>query len=169
MRLSRSVYAMILALVGCATELRQRQEMPLISGDGYQGVPIPIEMAQSFSHLSRRYDGFWLPDCTDIAEAESQIAAYLARAEADGALDGYTRQQLPAIRAKLDRYRRQYVGGLVGTEKRIYCNVLTTDSTRFRNWRSRYIYLIEGAPDCWRIEYVPEAHRCLGFSADFGY
>lgn len=72
MRLSRSIYAMILALVGCATEPRRLQEMPLISGDGYQGVAIPIEMAQSYSHLSRPYDGFWLPDSTDVVEVENR-------------------------------------------------------------------------------------------------
>ena len=143
MRLLSPHYVFLLACVGCAAVPKAAREMPLVTRSGYQGVVIPIEMAQSQSGLSRRYDGFWLPDSRDVMEAESAIAAHLAEAETNEALGGYTRSRLPTIRENLVRYRRQYVGVLLGDEKRIYCNVLTPDRRRYRDWRTKYIFLIE--------------------------
>jgi hypothetical protein len=146
-----------------------QEELPLVAGETYQGVIIPVALGKSTPYLAK-FDGFWQPSTNDIAVAEAAIAKYIEAGRNDKkAFDSRTRENMARIYTHLKDYRRQYVGVYVGPERRVLCNVLSRDEKEYPEWRRRYVRLVEGCPDCWRIRYAPETGECLVFNADYGY
>lgn len=143
--------------------------MPAVVTEGAQGVVVPPELGSHHPRLSARWDGFWLVSPGDVRSAERAIAEYLAEAETNRTVGGYSQSRIREIRQNLPLYRRHYVGVTVNTERRVFCNVLPPNRRKFRDWRTRYIDLIEGAPNCWRVECVKDRGRCTNFNASFGY
>src|SRR5215831_18441909 len=110
------IAAFFTLMLGLVIRASAREE-PLVTGNGYRGVIVPIQWAEASSHLAKRFTGFWVPSTNDIASAEVAVAQYMATAQADAGLDPYTQRQAPSISKKLPTYRRQYVGITVGAEK----------------------------------------------------
>jgi hypothetical protein len=169
MRVSAHKISALLTLILGLMAAVAAGEASLVRGGWYQGIIVPVEWAEANSHLTQEFSGFWVPSTNDVATAEAAVRAYIAAADTDSRLSPYTRKQAPAISKKPPTYRRQYVGVMVGAERRILFNVLTPKTTKHPKWRSQYVYLIEGGPDCWKIQYIPATKQCLKFDASFGY
>lgn len=157
---------------GCSTPTAERGSAPavvVVVGTDHKGVLLSASAAERNPYLARLFAGFWNPTPQQTAEAEKAIRIFLATADAGKSVDEYSRSQIPLIRARLSEYRRQYVGVMAAHEQRILCSMLTPDRSKFSDWRKRFVDLVEGAPDCWRIEYVIPTQQCTNFTASFGY
>jgi hypothetical protein len=131
----------------------QDAPLPILRGDGFQGVVLPAEAATAvLCQCSRGSLGtasdYWTPTSGDIVRMENRLPAYL-RANAHP----HQPQQWRA----LPRFLRQYLGVERGGRKLIHVNVvggvLATRPAMQRAWRSTAIVICDGGPDFFSVEF----------------
>ena len=152
---------------GCVRPAVNTPALPVVVGVGAPAVIIPVEVARSDNHLSALYQSFWFPSKEVVGEAEQRLRGFLESEKHNAT--GYSGTKIPDILENLGQYRRQYVGVVVDGEQRILFNVLTREQHKYSDWRQHYVYLIEGASDCWRVEYLVSSRQYTNFNASFGY
>ena len=148
---------------GCPTprvEWSQKALLPIVKGNGFEGVILPAEAATAVLCQCSRdslgvASGSWTPTLSDLAEMEARLPDYV-RARPQAAM--------PNKRRDLRIYLRQYVGIERGGRRRIYVNLLGGEifspARRAAHgravehaWRSTAFVMCDGGPDFFGLEY----------------
>ncbi len=109
----------------------------VIKTDKFEGIICLNFSKWSFLNES---NSFWIPTKDQILEAEDAIEKYLKDKPPT---------QSPKLWQKLTRYKRQYVGIVVGGSKRIYCNFYCDD----RPLSDAPVAVRDGGDCFFRVEY----------------
>ncbi len=81
---------------------------------------------------------------------------------AEAAIHNFTEVSQPEIFTRLHKYGRQYFGIIVKGRKRIYCNFFMNPK-EFPSRFSRFVLVLDGGNDYFRIEYDVDSKTCLNF------
>lgn len=136
----------------------------LVETTAYTGIIISENGASEFRYLfDDGSNGFWEPSRADVASAEECIGRFLGSAQQDPTLDMYQKESAAFISENLDQYRRQYVGVVVGGERRIWCNLFFSDGS-FLDWERVPVDVDGGGNRYWQIYYIVPDDECVGFS-----
>lgn len=88
---------------------------------------------------------YWTPSSDDIARLDGQLRPYL---------EGVTANQPKALDAKLESYKRQYLGYTDGGKKWIYVNsICKTGWKEDRFWLDDLVIVFDGGPCFFTVRY----------------
>lgn len=123
--------------------------------------------------------GYWQPTRADIDRIEASLRPTLERglkhpeAVVDPPADEDARSNIPLqiseVLGSYARYRRQYVGIVVGTARRVLVSSFlepTPATPEFPDWTTRWVDVDDGGTEFWRIEYDVASGRFSGFEVN---
>jgi hypothetical protein len=148
------------------TEIRgpyAESDFPIVDTPAYKGAIVPAEEAARHRYLSKHYKDFWTAKPEQVAKAEARISVFLKSSSSP---------QAPAIRRKLNRFRRQYVGCTTDGGNCILCSFLPgvrEGKDPFIGLRRSFIKVYDGGPSFWQIEYRLEKDECDNFNVEGGF
>jgi len=148
--------------VGCAGRMSVaplREDPALLAGEpfaevrgaNYSGVIIPEERIADMNYFFGEWEGFWTPTESDIESLENGLLEALEEIDCN-----------PYIRQHLDTYRRQYVGVIVGKDRRVLVNAFPAPDEGFDSkyyWRHQFVFVEDGGYHYWRIQFDPASGR----------
>lgn len=114
----------------------------LVKGEGLEGVIFPACAGFTLDGTTATY---WTPTKEEVLRAESRIPAFL-------------KAKAPRLTRPLARYKRQYVGLVVGGKKRVLCNFFLTSPPQ---WQRRPVVVEDGGEAFFHLEYDLESDQCL--------
>lgn len=89
----------------------QGEPFATVQGDDFLGAIIPAERIRDQTYFFGEWDGFWTPSAAEVDSLEGGLPAALTSVDCS-----------PYVRDNLKEYRRQYVGVIVGGQRRILVN-----------------------------------------------
>ena len=142
--------------------------LPVLPDRPFQAVILPADIAKTSSLLAKRFTDFWTPTVEQITLAEKRISDYLATAATNNKLSP-TQQKLGIIvRDKPAGFIRQYIGGIRGGRRVIYCVGNEIGFARGDRWRRELIFWFDAA-STWQITYDVQDDICRNFHFDEGF
>lgn len=133
----------------------------IVSGRSYEGAIVPASHDLDWWR-DPGVTSFWTPTAGDVEVAEQLLLAYLTGAAEDpskvtpplntvGTMSPPSSlAELRTLLGNLTRYKRQYVGRMYGSRRRILVNGLS--ETFARNWREQLFDVIDGGCACWHFD-----------------
>lgn len=141
-----------------------RAKNTLVETPEYTGVIFTRKGAFEFSFLFDPSSmGFWEPSPTDVSRAESCIRQHIESVRDNTEPDAYPQAHATFILENFGQYRRQYVGIIVGDEKRIWVNSFLAEDDSYPDWQQRPVYVLDGGNYYWEIVYVLATDECIDF------
>jgi hypothetical protein len=131
-----------------------------VDGLDAEGVIVPEDQVDA-SVFFARFGSRWTPSSDDVRRLESGLADALIAAGAR-----------TEIHERLGEYRRQYLGVIVEGRRRILVNAFRGTAAdgrdRHPDWRHRFVFVLDGGHDYWRILFDVESGDFVGFEQN-GY
>jgi len=159
--------------------------LPLVAGDGYQGVIFP---APPFNLKASHGERAWAPSVGEVREFEQLLRTTLEAAIRDPrSLIGRTCQtgeseewcaefqrrrkdEIKSVLERLDRYRNQYAGIAMGNRRTLVVNFFPVASAKGRDWhptwRREWVYVLGGGTSYWGISFDVQEKRFHDFYAN---
>lgn len=134
------------------------------------GVIFPKEAAIP---VGEEVKGYWTPTRADVIKADSCIKRFLEKYDVSKQTNFYgavhMQDDINKILRDLSKYKRQYVGIVVNSGKRIHINLFysserSAGDKEFADWRSNYVLVEDGGRHFFRIEYDLKHDACSKLS-----
>jgi hypothetical protein len=150
----------------------QTARFQVVSGRSYEGAIIPASHDLDWFR-EPGVTTFWTPTPGDVEVAEELLLAYLTGAAEDpskvspplitvGTMSPPSSlEELRALLGSLARYKRQYVGRMYGSHRRILVNGLF--ETIARDWRERLFNVMDGGCGYWHFDADLPQRRVVRF------
>jgi hypothetical protein len=133
----RVLLVLALSITGC-----QAERPHIVRGTGFLGVIFPRNVeAPPFP----KSDGYWTPSESDVFAAEEGLKAFLKQSNND---------RVPEIVARLDTYKRQYFGIILGGQKQIAIRFLCEGSSIPLNWTKEVDVINDGGSCFFNVRFT---------------
>lgn len=113
----------------------------------------------------------WQPDEDIINEFEQGLISYINNFKSrEGDRTYCNEESLEFVKQSLNKYKRQYIGKIIGGRKVLFCNFLLLDEEddHLSDWKTKYILILDGGPRYFRVNYDIENKTFSDFSIN-GY
>ena len=100
----------------------------------------------------------------EFYQASKDVKRWTPTVNEARAADGIARKCMmtrsPEIVEKIDRYRRQFVGLLVGGEKVVWVNYFLDESGSFKSWKTSIVRVKDGGPHFFELKISLRSATC---------
>jgi hypothetical protein len=139
-----------------------RTVLPVLEGDGYQGVIFPVP---PYRPKKLGADAPWTPTATDVREFEKQLPFVLKDSLRDPQNVLGRKEDIQTIIERLSRYRRQYAGVATGKRTTLIVNFIAEECTH-PSWRQEWVRTRGGGTSHWGISFDVTENRFHSFHAN---
>jgi hypothetical protein len=160
---TRSMLVLLIGLVGLG-----------FAGCGHRQGDVPQPPTnQNWAILSKsdrgvkQFEGVWEPSESDVPALIQGVRKYLE--ELRKTASPHERADVADVVAAWDEYVCQVVGYTKDGKKLVRLNFVRIrrgDEEEFKDWRHRYIDVLDGGSDFWRIKYDTKAKRFFDFEVN---
>lgn len=97
---------------------------------------------------------YWTPSQEQIDRLEKKLPVYLK---------GQSKSYSKPLKIDLSKYRRQYIGYSLSSNKVIYVNAFCHS---FDYWKKTFVFVFDGGQCFFQVTFDPETDRFLNFSVN---